>query len=302
MRVSHSKRNRFSSARLAKTAPLEGVSLGVLHAAFDLALVTGHVRLGGQEHACRSAGEGLQLGIDLRVVPVGPGHGGLQVVDHQPLGHAAEIPEGVLQALHEGFRGLPPDGLAVALAAVREHDAEHPRTPPLAVGPDDRRAGAEVHLRLLAGLRLHPPERQRRLPPQPRDEPPHAVVTRRALAVVFDQVLVNPHRRQALLDLRQDLFPEGLALAGRPTGRAWPVVPSAGVGSGPSATSEPVGAFGGFWALAWATYLPTVPRSTSNSSAIARLECSDLWSVRIAPISAMFSRFAIVSPPSAKGC
>jgi hypothetical protein len=40
------------------------------------------------------------------------------------------------------------------------------------------------------------------------DEPSHAVIARRAVAVVYDQVLVNPHRLQALLDLRQDLFPE----------------------------------------------------------------------------------------------
>ena len=49
--------------------------------------------------------------------------------------------------------------------------------------------------------------------PQPGDEPPHTVVAGGTVAVVYHQVLVNPHRFQALLDLRQDLFPERLAFA-----------------------------------------------------------------------------------------
>ncbi len=51
--------------------PLQGVPLHVLHAAFDLALVPRRVRLGGQEHRAVVLGERLQLGMDLRVVPVG---------------------------------------------------------------------------------------------------------------------------------------------------------------------------------------------------------------------------------------
>ena len=82
----------------------------------------------------------------------------------------------------------------------------------------DRRTGAEVHLGLLGRLGLHPPKRQRDFLPQPGDEPPHAVVARRLLAVVLEQVLVNPHRFQPLLDLRQDLSAEGLALAPPPAG------------------------------------------------------------------------------------
>ena len=108
--------------------PLQGVPLHVLHAAFDLALVTRRVGLGGQKHRAVVPRERLQLGMDLGIVPVGPRHGRLEIVDHQPLGHAAEMTEGVLQTCDERFRGLPPHGLAVRLAAVAQHDAEDPGT------------------------------------------------------------------------------------------------------------------------------------------------------------------------------
>ena len=163
--------------------------------------------------------ERLQLGMHLRVVPVTPGHGGLEIVDHQPLGHAAKVRKGVLQTTDEGFRRLPPDDLAVGLAAVREHDAEDPRAANLAVRHAHGRSGAEVHLGLRACFRLHPPERQRSLPLQPGDESPHAVVAGGAFAMVPQQILVNPHGVEALLDLCQDLIPERRALAGR-TARA----------------------------------------------------------------------------------
>ena len=80
--------------------------------------------------------------------------GGLQVVDHQRLGHAAEMPEGVLQHADEVLRRLREGGLAVRLARVAEHDAEDMRLAPLAVGADDRRASAEIHLGFLARPRI----------------------------------------------------------------------------------------------------------------------------------------------------
>ena len=110
--------------------------------------------------------------------------------------------------------------------------------------------------------------------------------------MVLHQVLVNPHRLQALLDLRQDLFPERLALARGPLGElADPAVTPDGARFGGFraggaglvllrrrnkvlvAAAVPVGAFGWFWALARATYLPTVSRFTPTRAAISRLEC-----------------------------
>ena len=43
---------------------------------------------------------------------------GFQVVQHQGLGGAGEIPEGVFQTADEGITSLPVDGLAVPLARV----------------------------------------------------------------------------------------------------------------------------------------------------------------------------------------
>ena len=61
---------------------------------------------------------------------------------------------------------------------------------------------------------------------------------------------------------------------------------------------EPEGAFGWFSAFARVTYLPTVSRLMPRRSAISRLECSVMWSVRILSISAIVSRFAILSSVS----
>ena len=52
------------------------------------------------------------------------------------------------------------DDLAVALAGVAQDDAEDVGLAPLAVGADDRRAGAEVDLGLVAGVALDAAEGQ----------------------------------------------------------------------------------------------------------------------------------------------
>src|SRR5271157_529227 len=157
--------------------------------------------------------------MDLWIVPVASRYGGLQVVDDQSLGYAAEMAEGVFQAGHERLRGLSPDGFAVALATVGKDDTEDPRTAEFALRGTDGSAGTKVHLGLFAGFGLHPPKRQRDFPPQPRHEPPHAVVARSLVAMLRPQVLVNPYAFQSLLDLRENLRAEGLAFALRPTGR-----------------------------------------------------------------------------------
>ena len=87
-------------------------------------------------------------------------HGGLEVVQDQAPGHPAEVPEGVLQAAEEVVGGLAVDGLAVALAGVAQDDAEDVGLAPLAVGADDRGAGAEVDLGLVAGVALDATEGQ----------------------------------------------------------------------------------------------------------------------------------------------
>jgi hypothetical protein len=64
-----------------KAPSLDRVVLRILHSGLHLALVPGHGGLGGQNHGAVVPGKLLQLGIDLRVMPIGPDHARLQVVD-----------------------------------------------------------------------------------------------------------------------------------------------------------------------------------------------------------------------------
>ena len=121
------------------------------------------------------------------------------IVDDR-LRHAAEIPEGVLQAPQEVLRRLVVDRLAVRPARKAQHHAKDMGSSSRAIGPHDRRPGAEVHLRLLARQHLQPPKRQRATPIQSLEEPSHAGVTG-GKATLGHQVLIDPLARQALFEL-----------------------------------------------------------------------------------------------------
>ena len=70
-------------------AAAQGIALGIGNSAFDLALMPRGVGACGERDRAVMPAEGLDLGIQLRVVPVSPGDGRLEVVDHQGPGHAA---------------------------------------------------------------------------------------------------------------------------------------------------------------------------------------------------------------------
>ncbi len=123
------------------------------------------------------------------------------------------MPEGVLQAAEEVVGGLAVDGLAVALAGVAQDDAEDVGLAPLAVGADDRGAGAEVDLGLVAGVALDAAEGQVVRLFEPADEPADAVVGA-GEAVVGDQVLVDPLCGEPEVALGPDHVPPGLTAAG----------------------------------------------------------------------------------------
>src|SRR5665213_783030 len=173
---------------------LEGVILDVLDARLDLALMPGHGGLGRGEDRPVMAAELDQLGIEIRVEPVGLEHGGLQIIDDRARRHAAKMPERVFQAPDEGLGRLPPDHLGVALARMAEDGAEQMRPSPVVV-LDHPSACPEVDLHLLARGTLHPPEWQVTLGGVAPDEPLNRLVA--ALeAVVADQVMVDPHGRE----------------------------------------------------------------------------------------------------------
>ena len=185
-------------------APLQRVALHIADPPLDLALVLGMPRPRGHRDGAAVTAEGGELRRELRVVPVGALHRGAQVVQHQPPGHAAERQERVLDAPDEALRVLSEHRLAVSLAGVREHEAEHPAAPPAAVGPEDRRPQAEVHLRLLARGALHARDAVSAAGRQAADIPLDRVV-RSAETMVAAQILEDALRRQTRLDSPHDL-------------------------------------------------------------------------------------------------
>ncbi len=74
---------------------------------------------------------------------------------------------------------------------MTQHDAENVRPAALAVGRNDRRPLAEVDLRLLPGIALHPSERQRMRVSEPVAEPLVFWVLGGKVFLV-DYILVNP--------------------------------------------------------------------------------------------------------------
>jgi len=124
-----------------------------------------------------------------------PGHGGAEIVDDQYARHAAKVSKGILQSAQKVVGALAVYRLAVALAAVAQHDAKHPGSLALPLRSYDGSAPAEVHLRLGSRLDFHPPKRGRHRSDQLPDQPPHAPVAA-GISVVAGQILVNPLPRQ----------------------------------------------------------------------------------------------------------
>lgn len=180
-------------AQAPELAAPECVFLHVVDARLHLALVPGHGGLGGGKDRPVMAAELDQLGVEIGIEPVGPQDGGLQVVDDQPRGHAAKVPECVFQTPHKRVRGLAPDNLGVAFAGVAENAAEQ-------MGPssssvfDHPSPAAKVCLDLLTWGTLHPPERQVASSRAAADKALHRLISA-AESMVADQVLVDAHRR-----------------------------------------------------------------------------------------------------------
>jgi len=151
----------------------------------------------------------LNLRVQFRVVPVRVLHRRLEVVNDEHLGHAAEMPEGVLQRTDEVLRGLVIGGFAIALAAEAQHDAKDVRPPPFAAGQVDPCPRAEIDLCLLARLALHAAKRKRARLAQLGHKPPHAVVL--VVEPFAHQILVDPLGRKTQLQLLEDHLPIRLA-------------------------------------------------------------------------------------------
>ena len=139
-------------------------------------------------------GELLQLGIDLRVIPIGLNHPGLQIINDHRGRDAAKMPERIFQTPDKALAGLPPHDLAVTLARMTQYPAEQMRTPPLTFRHYPPSL-PEIHLQLLAWQARHPPERRLGLLRQTTREAFDRVI-RAGELVLRHQILVDALRRK----------------------------------------------------------------------------------------------------------
>lgn len=191
---------------------LQGIVLDVIDPLFHLALVPRHPRLGRQNHRPVVLTEGLDFRVHLRIVPVRPTDGRLEIVDHGRLGNPAKGPEGVLQAAEEVLGRLMVNHLAVRLSRETQDDPEDITAATFAVRPQNRRPDAEVHLCLLTQQHLQPAERQRLTLTQTLEEPTNAGVAGRE-TMPLHQVLVDPLAGQSLPELCLNHRPKRLTEA-----------------------------------------------------------------------------------------
>src|SRR5207247_1392438 len=108
------------------------------HAAFDLPLVSWSIRPRREKDSAVVGCEGLDLGIELGLEPVGLLDGGPEVIQDQSPGHAAEVIERILNTTNEVICGLLLDRLAVCLAGMAQDNAKDMGPAPLAIGTKER--------------------------------------------------------------------------------------------------------------------------------------------------------------------
>jgi len=134
------------------------------------------------------------------VLGAGTGDGALGVVDDHAQRHAGEPLEGAAVATQPGGHRLVPDELHILMAAVGQRHHERPGAPGLAVGVDERGAGAEVNLGGIAGLEVQAAGGLRRqLIADVGHQPAHGRVAA-CPAVLALQRGVDGRARDALLD------------------------------------------------------------------------------------------------------
>src|SRR5258705_294537 len=107
-----------------KAPSLDCIVLRILDPGFHLALVSRHRWLGRQNHGAVMASKLLQLGVNLRIVPIGLDHARLEVVDDNGGWNPAQIPKGIFQTSDEALSSLAPHRLAVTLARMAQYPAK----------------------------------------------------------------------------------------------------------------------------------------------------------------------------------
>src|SRR3954452_6499794 len=140
------KQKQILLFEVGESSSLQAIVLNVSNAAFDLALVLGLVGSVGQHGNAVMIRKRAQLGIEVGVEPVSLLNGRFEVVEDETSGHTAEMIKGILKGKNEVLCSLPRDGLAIGLAGIAQYDPQDMGLPPLAIGTDQWRTGAEVNL------------------------------------------------------------------------------------------------------------------------------------------------------------
>jgi hypothetical protein len=104
---------------------LERVIFDILYAFFNFAFMAWGIRLCRQNHRAVMFAKGLDLGMDVRIVPVGIFYSRFQIVDNQGPGDTTKVPKGILQTANEVVGGLTIDDLAVRLARETQNDPKN---------------------------------------------------------------------------------------------------------------------------------------------------------------------------------
>lgn len=197
---------------------LDRVVLGVFDAGLDFSLVAGHRRPRRQHHRCVMDTGLPHLGVEFRLVPVGPTDRRPQIIDDQLLGNSSEVPKGVLQPPDESLGRLSPHHLAVALAGVAQDDPQQVGTAAAPVPLHHPGSLPIIHLGLLSRGALPPAKGKFAERPKTPHEALHRRVAPRERALDH-QILVDPLRAQPLFHRHLDRSPMGFALTAPPRHR-----------------------------------------------------------------------------------
>ena len=189
--------------------PLEGVVLDEVDPFFDLSLVAGHIGLGGKQNDPVVATERGELRVKIRVVPVGPENGGLQVVGDKGFGASPKGAEGIFQKADQGVGGLSPDRLAVGLPGMGQNDPQDVDLPSVGSFPEPV-SRSKVDLGLGPGVDFHPSKRKGCFFFETANEAFDGTVGS-GESLVGDQVLENPLGGETEVALGLDLGEEGFA-------------------------------------------------------------------------------------------
>jgi len=114
----------------------------------------------------------------------------LEIIDDQGPGSTAEVPEGIFETANEVVGGLTINCFTVSLARETQNNPEDMRSLTLAIGPDNRCAGAEVNLRLFAGHTFHPAKRYRSIISHAFDKSANTIVAA-IKSILISEILID---------------------------------------------------------------------------------------------------------------